>query len=118
MRHLSCFLSWSSYCELTERALGDRYRQAVTELHETLAGSNADPAITDTVRSLIDRIILHANTEAKLGFLLDIEGNLAEILKISSLNQKEDKIQHVREEQIKLVAGAGLIQTPTILKYV
>ena len=87
--------------------MGAAYRNAVARLRETLATSPDRAAAVEHVRALIDRIVLHPADEEPCGFLMDIEGDLAGILRLSQNSKKATGLSLDDLLQIKLVAGTG-----------
>jgi site-specific DNA recombinase len=87
--------------------MGDVYRNSVAELRQSLA-SNPDRAeAVDHIRALIERIVLHPAPEEAIGFVMDIEGDLAGILTLSQKSKKAAELTPDDLVQIKLVAGTG-----------
>ncbi|MDR9393647.1 MAG: recombinase family protein, partial [Roseovarius sp.] len=67
---------------LLHPSMGERYRQGVMRLRESLADKNAQHEAVEILRGLIDRIVLHPSSDEASGFVMDIEGDLAGILSL------------------------------------
>ena len=99
------------------------YRQEVKKLVKSLKDPEHRQEAADLIRSLIERIVLTPNEEAELGVSIDVQGDLAGILKMS-LSEKEwkemdrqilEQIQSLESKDEKtavLVAGGGF-EPPT-----
>ncbi|MCB9959677.1 MAG: recombinase family protein [Rhodospirillaceae bacterium] len=96
---------------------GARYRKAVADLRGLLASEKAIEAV-EILRGLIDRITLHPDPDRPKAFLIDLEGDLAGILRLCRDSKKPaarrpsrggpgEDLPSVLQKQLKLVAGAG-----------
>ena len=90
--------------------MGSVYRNSVAELRQSLAAAILDraEAVDTSFEALIERIVLHPAPEEAIGFVMDIEGDLAGILTPHS--QKSKKAAELTPDDLvrmKLVAGAG-----------
>lgn len=82
-------------------AIAEEYRKAVDRLGEMLSGNDiSDTVARNTVRSLIDRVIL-TPTDERTGMHIDVEGRLQNILAIATG-------QPVRSPTVPMVAKEGL----------
>ncbi|MEY8099861.1 zinc ribbon domain-containing protein [Falsihalocynthiibacter sp. S25ZX9] len=84
--------------------MGDVYREAVANLRETLDTRPDGAEAVNHIRSLIDRIVVNPATD-EVGYLLDIEGDLAGILSLCQTSKKAAPVSGDDLVQIKLVAG-------------
>ncbi|WP_330220246.1 MULTISPECIES: recombinase family protein [unclassified Sulfitobacter] len=91
---------------LLHPSMGERYRQGVMRLRESLADKNAQHEAVEILRGLIDRIVLHPSSDEASGFVMDIEGDLAGILSLCQTSKKAAGLSPDDLMQIKLVAGA------------
>ena len=91
---------------LLHPGMAEAYRRRVAELHAALQHDAGDPELIDTVRSLVERIVL---TPEEGTLRIDLEGDLAGIFEISAVaaKQKPAAVSRGGLEQLKLVAGAG-----------
>ncbi|MCC0013333.1 MAG: recombinase family protein [Hoeflea sp.] len=87
--------------------MGERYRQAVSDLRSLLANRDTNAEVRQIVRSLIDRIVVHPPEDNGKAALIDIEGALAGILSVCQETTKGHSVSGSDLVQIKLVAGAG-----------
>ena len=96
--------------------LAELYRRKVADLAEAVHAPASRDEAFELIRSLIDRIVLTPdNDELKI----DLQGDLAGILRLCEEgkgNKKPATSVEARAEQIKMVAGAGFVRDPTMLK--
>ena len=93
--------------------LAEVYRRKVANLNESLQQEDTKAEAAEIIRNLVDEIVLVPEN----GHLrIDLKGELAGILSFAS--GKKKPATHVGDglEQIKMVAGAGFVQDPTMLK--
>ncbi len=94
--------------------IAEIYRQKVSALQETLQ----DPMLRDEaigiLRSLVDRVVMHQQDE---GFEIELEGDIVPMVALGLAQTKDTKKAALDERtacSVKVVAGAGFVQDPTI----
>ena len=97
--------------------MGKVYRQQVSRLAEALNDEAERAEAADILRRLIDRIIVTPDPETGKP-IVDLEGDLAGILNLSQTTKNAATVSGDDVSQLKLVAGAGFVQEPTLSKCV
>ncbi len=69
----------------------------------------------EILRSLIDRIVVTPDPDTGKP-VVDLEGDLAGILSLGQTSKNAASVSEDGVSQLKLVAGAGFVQDPTMLE--
>ncbi len=88
--------------------LAEVYRKKVAVLHEALQDEDTMAEATELIRSLVDEIVL---TPENGELRIDLKGELASILTLSTGSKKPVDLSGDGLEQIKMVAGVGFEPT-------
>ena len=94
--------------------MGKLYRQKVAELAKALNDDTCRREAAEIIRSLVERIVLTPDPNQPKGLTLDLQGALAGILRLAHPSKKAPALLGEGLEQVKLVAGTGLVQEPTV----
>jgi hypothetical protein len=95
-------------------AMSGLYKNSVMNLRQALTRQDAQAEAMDLLRGLIDRIVVHPPNADAAEVLIDIEGDLAGILSVADKSKKAAGLSPDDLVQIKMVAGTGYIQEPTL----
>lgn len=94
---------------LVHSRMGDRYRQEVGRLRETLNEQSRRKEAAEIIRALIDCIVLQpSGTGRSRTLTVDLIGHLAGILSLAAQKAKGAAGALASDQQTKLVAGTGL----------
>ncbi len=93
--------------------MSEIYGRKVADLHRLLDGSDTRDEVMAAIRALIDRIVVTPEND---DLRVDLHGELATILQFASAKQKPAAEVRDGLAQLKLVAGAGFVQDPTMLE--
>ncbi len=90
--------------------LADIYRQRVESLQTALDGPDASAAL-ETLRSLIERVVLHPAPDGHRGFEIELVGEIAAMVALGADDKDHSRSQVAGHDafhsSIKVVAGAG-----------
>jgi site-specific DNA recombinase len=89
-------------------SMAEVYRQRVGELHQVLAAESEQPEVYEALRSLIDKVVL---TPGDGALIVDLHGEIAEILKLSAEGKKHGAETGQAAKQLVMVAGVGFEPT-------
>ena len=97
--------------------LADTYAQRVADLVTALNAEDTRPEAADILRGLIEKIILTPDAAAPNGHAIELFGELGAILSLCGNGVATNaKARTVGAGcwQVTVVAGAGLVQAPTL----
>ena len=90
--------------------LADIYRQRVGSLQTALDGPDSSAAL-ETLRSLIERVVLHPAPEGQRGFEIELVGEIAAMIALGADDKDRARSRAAGHDpfqsSIKVVAGAG-----------
>ena len=95
--------------------LAEVYRRKVENLSSLITDPDTKTEAFDIIRSLIDEVRL---TPMDDDLTITLQGQLAGILNLCDSNKKPASSYERRAVQIKMVAGACIIQAPTLTRHV
>jgi hypothetical protein len=91
--------------------LADIYRQRVESLQTALDGPDGSAAL-ETLRSLIERVVLHPAPEGQRGFEIELVGEIAAMVTLGADLKDRARSRAAGHDpflsSIKVVAGAGI----------